>query len=210
MLARMETPSADRRAAPLPPEDRRREIVAAVIPLLLRRGAAVTSREMAAAAGVAEGTIFRVFPDKASVIVEAIRVSMDPAPAQAALARIPDDAPLEARLHEAVRVLLTWSGPVAALVGVLRTVGPPASPRPPAGPRVVAEATAAIRGALVEVLEPHRDRLRIAPAQAASVLHGLVFAAVHPAGTIGEGLDAAAIVDVLLHGVVAAPGDDRC
>ncbi|HUO45747.1 MAG TPA: helix-turn-helix domain-containing protein, partial [Acidimicrobiia bacterium] len=56
------------RAEPLAPEDRRQAIVEAVIPLLVERGASVTTREMAEAAGIAEGTIFRVFPDKCALI----------------------------------------------------------------------------------------------------------------------------------------------
>jgi len=199
---------ADRRAAPLPPEERRREIVDAIIPLLLERGAAVTSREMAEAAGVAEGTIFRVFPDKRSVIIAAIEVSLDPAPARAALAGIEQDLLLEAQLHEAVRILLAWSEPVAGLVGILRTLGPPASPGPPKGRAIVGEATTVIRRGLVELFERHRDQLRVSPAQAAAALHGLVFAAVHPVAGIGEGLDAGHIVDIVTRGVLAR--EDGC
>ena len=64
------------RAEPLAPDDRRRAIVEAVIPLLVERGATATTRQMAEAAGIAEGTIFRVFPDKAALIHEAVRVSL--------------------------------------------------------------------------------------------------------------------------------------
>ncbi len=43
---------------------RRAAIIAATLPLLLERGATVSAREIAEAAGIAEGTIFGVFPDK--------------------------------------------------------------------------------------------------------------------------------------------------
>ena len=66
------------RARPLSPEDRRAAILDAVIPLLIDHGAAVTTAEMAEAAGIAEGTIFRVFPDKASLLHAAIERSLDP------------------------------------------------------------------------------------------------------------------------------------
>ena len=52
------------RARPLPPDDRREAILEAIIPLLQERGRNVTSRELAEAAEVAEGTLFRAFGDK--------------------------------------------------------------------------------------------------------------------------------------------------
>ena len=59
------------------PEDRRRAIIAATVPLLEQHGAAVTTRQIADAAGIAEGTIFRVFPDKDSLIRDAIGSAFD-------------------------------------------------------------------------------------------------------------------------------------
>ena len=94
------------RAEPLPPDDRRRAIIEAVIPLFLERGMTVTTREMAEAAGIAEGTIFGVFPDKPSVVHEAVKVSMDPAPIQRAIDEIPASAPLNTQLEAAARILL--------------------------------------------------------------------------------------------------------
>ena len=41
---------------PLAPEDRRTAILAALIPLLVERGGDVTTKEIAQAAGIAEGT----------------------------------------------------------------------------------------------------------------------------------------------------------
>ncbi|MBN9326134.1 MAG: TetR family transcriptional regulator, partial [Cellulomonas sp.] len=45
----------------MPPDERRRAILRAVLPVVRERGADVTTRELAEAAGVAEGTLFRVF-----------------------------------------------------------------------------------------------------------------------------------------------------
>ena len=112
------------RAKPLPPDDRRKEIIEAVIPLLLDKGSTLTSREMAEAAGVSEGTVFSVFPDKASVIIEAVKVTMDPAPVRAALKGIPLNIPLEDQLELVAGVLLERSARVGTLVGVLRTMQP--------------------------------------------------------------------------------------
>ena len=45
-------------------EDRRAAIVEAALPLLIEHGANVTTSQIAAAAGIAEGTVFRAFGDK--------------------------------------------------------------------------------------------------------------------------------------------------
>ena len=62
-------------------------IVAATLPLLLEHGDRVTTRQIAEAAGIAEGTIFRVFADKDEIIVAVIEAALDPAPLEAALGR---------------------------------------------------------------------------------------------------------------------------
>src|SRR6476619_8493473 len=66
------------------PDDRRRAIVRALVPLLVERGGEVSTREIAQAAGIAEGTIFRVFPDKKSLMRAAAEEAINPADGQAA------------------------------------------------------------------------------------------------------------------------------
>src|SRR3954453_4219684 len=67
------------RAAPMAAEDRRQAIVEALIPLLVERGGEITTKEVARAAGIAEGTIFRVFPDKRAMLLAAAEEAINPA-----------------------------------------------------------------------------------------------------------------------------------
>lgn len=188
-----------RRARPLPAGDRRRAIVSAVLPLLVRHGSAVTTRQMAAAADVAEGTLFRVFADKHALIHHAIEQVMDPEPVCRALSGIAAENPFEAQLAEAARILAERSDEVVALLGVLRTLpgsgGTPRS-RPPL---FVSEFHDAVSAGLVDLFERNRARLTLEPAKAAAVLRGLVFARSALPGK--ENLTVDEVVAVLLSGV---------
>jgi AcrR family transcriptional regulator len=195
------TPKAGR-AEPLSPEARRLAIVEAVIPLLVDRGAAVTTAQMAEAAGIAEGTIFRVFPDKGAVIDEAIRVSIDPEPVQRQLSQIYTEAPLEAQLTEAALILIERFKNVVALLSIVRTLPRPEGPARHAGPPpFVAVANAAINDSLTELFERHRDRLRIESSRAAAAFRGLILAAGHPSLSLTERLTVDEIVAILLTGI---------
>jgi AcrR family transcriptional regulator len=69
---------------------RRRQIVEAVTPLFARKGfAGVTTREIAAAAGVSEGLVFRHFPTKAALCQEIIENARRAEPQLMRLAMLP-------------------------------------------------------------------------------------------------------------------------
>ncbi|MEA3502465.1 MAG: TetR/AcrR family transcriptional regulator [Actinomycetota bacterium] len=195
---------AHQRAKPLPADDRRRAIVEAVIPLLLEKGSTLTSREMAEAAGVAEGTIFSVFPDKQAVIIEAVKLTMDPAPFRAEMAGICETAPLRNQLGSVAAILLERSERVGTLVGVLRTIAPTGTEKPAGAHRFVMESNAAILTALTELFDHHRDDLRVEPKRAAVAFLGFVFANAHPLLVAADAMpDAPEIVDMLLNGIAA-------
>ncbi len=93
------------RAAALPIEERRSAIVAATLPLFLDQGAAVTTREIAEAACIAEGTIFRVFADKTALLDAVIEAALDTASTNDAMASISAELDFEHRLVAAVDIL---------------------------------------------------------------------------------------------------------
>src|SRR5450759_5146620 len=107
------------RAAPMTPDERRAAILRATVPLLSERGISVTTRELAEASGVAEGTLFRVFPDKSALLRAAVEQALDPAPVVSELAGIPPVVDPRVALTQAVRVVLSRSRDVAGLLVIL-------------------------------------------------------------------------------------------
>src|SRR5471030_1337437 len=93
------------RAQALPPYERRSMIVAATLPLLVEHGDRGTTSQIAEAAGIAEGTIFRAFADKDEVIAAVIESALDQEPLEAALIAIPADLPFEDRLAAAIVIM---------------------------------------------------------------------------------------------------------
>jgi AcrR family transcriptional regulator len=194
------------------PEERRETIVAALLPLLAQHGGGVTTRQIAEAAGIAEGTIFRVFPDKRALFLAAAEETMNPPRGREELA----DA-LAAAVGLRARVVVTVERLVArmekgmlvmmALRSVFMAEGPPDrdAGQPPGPPAFVVEANQQLLANLTDLLfTPHADELRVPPERAALVLRSLVFGAWHPGMPHGDAaLTPEHVADVLLDGVAA-------
>ena len=91
------------RARPLPPAERRASLIAATRQLILEHGPDVTTRQVATAAGVAEGTLFRVFPTRRDLITATIADQLSPKRLAAAL----DVTPPASDLDEATETCLS-------------------------------------------------------------------------------------------------------
>jgi AcrR family transcriptional regulator len=163
------------RAAPLSPDARRASIIAATLPLLRRYGREVTTSQIALAAGVAEGTLFGVFPDKEALITAAVASAFDPTADEAEMARIDPQLPLRDKLITAIETLQRRVGEIWQLFSMLG-LSPPAARRPP--PAQVDESR--LRAALAKLFAPHRDEIRCAPEEAARFLRAIAFAGTHP------------------------------
>ncbi|MFU8887852.1 MAG: TetR/AcrR family transcriptional regulator [Trueperaceae bacterium] len=192
-----------RRAPPLPPNDRRDAIVDAVAPLLISRGAAVTTREMAEAAGVAEGTLFSVFEDKRALVLAAIRHRLDPLPTRAAIAAAEAPGDLAATLTAVADRLLPRLDEVRALAAVLHGLPPAPKRDGRLGAAVLETWHAAVHEGIATLLRPHEAYLRLPAERAAAVFAALLFASRPLYGPPRPTLATFELVDVFLHGAVA-------
>ena len=186
-------------------EQRRAAIIEATLPLLRTSGHAVTTRQIAEASGIGEGTIFRVFQDKAELVDACLGATFDQGPTLELFAAIDRGLPLEARLVQAVRILQDRLLSVVELLMALGFPGPPENQdRRRMDPRA-RSGHGQLLAAMAELIAPEADRLRLSPTEVARIVRLLTFAASHPKITDAEPMTAEQIVSVLLHGVLA-PG----
>ncbi|WP_202925968.1 TetR/AcrR family transcriptional regulator [Goekera deserti] len=189
------------RARRMPPDERREALVCAALPLVLEHGPAVTTRQIAEAAAVAEGTIFRVFEDKDALVRVVAERVLDPAPLLRELAAIDRTLDLRDRVTAVVQALQRRLSGIFPLVDALGLSAPRAADD--RGPRPVDEQFLV---AVVDVIGADLHRLRVHPMEFAATLRLLTFSATHPRINGGAPLSADQIVAVLLDGMLA----DRC
>jgi AcrR family transcriptional regulator len=198
------------RARPLSPEERRAAIIAATVPLLTTHGGDVSTRLIAEAAGVAEGTIFRVFPDKRALFhAVAEHVMNPPGDRDDMAATLADLSTLRDKVVRVVERMEVRSYQVMTVMMALRSVWMSDAAEhgdrdhQPGPPKFLIEARQHLLDNLTELLfAPHADQLRIAPEQAALALRSLVLGSRHPGMPASERhLTADEVADVLLLGV---------
>ncbi|MEQ7124440.1 TetR/AcrR family transcriptional regulator [Actinopolymorpha sp. B11F2] len=192
------------------PEDRRAALIDATIPLVATHGSNVTTRQIAEAAGIAEGTIFRVFPDKAALIQAALTVALDTAPLLDEIGRIDLDLPLSERMTRLTGILQRR---LIQIIGLITAVGMHHPPDDVEAHRAKVRPTnELIHEAIARVLEPDRDELRCSLHHAARLVRLVTFSGSHFMITDGDLLTPEEIAAVLLDGVRRhhPPGEHRC
>ncbi len=184
------------RATPLPPADRRQALVEATLPLLLEHGRSVTTRQIAAAAGVAEGTIFRVFDSKDALVEAVLERQFDPAPFLDEVARIDRDLDLHDRLVAFITLLQQRFEGIFTLMAAVGMRKPPSLLSDPELRRRLAQ------GGLATLLAPDADRFRYPLEKVVDLVRMLTFSGSHPHISEGRPLSPEEIATVVLHGLL--------
>jgi AcrR family transcriptional regulator len=118
-----ESPPRRRRAPAMSTEDRQEAIALAAIPLLAEHGTHVTTGQIAKAAGIAEGTIFRVFKDKQELLDFCVLRAFRTRELVERINAISVDQPLTSRLIEAMTMIDDMAARLGALMHTLGATG---------------------------------------------------------------------------------------
>src|SRR5262249_1612666 len=189
------------------PQERREMLVAATLPLVAQHGLKVTTRQIAEAAGVAEGTIFRVFPDKDALVRAAVAKALDPDPVMAELAVVDMGLDLRDRLVVVTGILQRR---IVTVFNLMISVGMHHPPKDIDEHRARAKPqNADIMAESGRLLDPDRDLLRRPVADVALILRLLTFAGSHPLINDGRMLTAEEITDVVLNGTLRHGDETR-
>lgn len=193
-----------RRAAPLPPQERREALIRAAIEIIRERHTLPTTRQIAQAAGVAEGTIFRVFANKDEFFDAVLDRTFDSGPMHAELEKIDGDAGLESVMIELVGLLQGRFQEIFDIMGAFSMVGPPERFRDPERQR---RQEAEVGSCVLQLLDPYADQLRLPAREVARLLHLLTFSGSHKHINDGRVLQPKEIVQTILYGVSAPAGN---
>lgn len=183
------------------PDDRRAAIVDVALPLLREHGPSVTTRQVAEAAGIAEGTVFRAFGSKDELVRACAAAVFDSAPVVAELRAIDHGLTLDERLVAGVAVMRRHVEQIVGLVSVLHHAG--IHPQVEAGRRRGAS-DPAVDAAFVDLVGDDAATLRRPVEEVVGLLSLLTLSSVHPLLSTRR-LEPEEIVDVVLDGTRRRP-----
>ena len=175
-------------------EARQDMIIGVVIPLILEHGRDLTSKQIAEACGIAEGTVFRAFGDKETLITAAVERYLDPLALRTSLRSIDPDLSLDDKLAAIMGLLRDRFAGVIRMMSALGQSG--------ARPRREGSDPNDFAKAIAELLAPHRDELRIDAEQVAQFARVIAFASALPVFGDSIPLSSGQLLDLFQHGVM--------
>jgi AcrR family transcriptional regulator len=190
-------PAKTARARPLSVDDRRASIIDAVIPLLIEHGRGVTTRQIADAAGIAEGTVFRAFADKDALIDAAVAKFLDPAPINEALGAIEPQLTLEQKVND---ILFILRSRMTGVLGIMNAVGMSGRPRTPSNRENFYELIGAALAPDLAQLHAPIDRI-------AQFVRLVAFSASIPRFNEGGEISTADLARLVTHGIAGLPAE---
>lgn len=191
----------------MPPDARREALVDVTLRLMREHGRDVTTKQIAEAAGVAEGTIFRVVDTKDELLAAAVQRAFEPGDLVTRIEEIDPDLPLEQRLARLVSILQQRFRATFALMQRVGLVRPPDHLHD--SPEAVAW-RARLEALITGVVGPDAERLCCPVDHFVHLLRLLTFAGSHEQIADGRLLTPEQVVDTLLHGLLAPTGTHRC
>jgi len=182
----------------MPPDERKRAIVEAALPLLREHGKDTTTRQIAEAAGIAEGTIFRVFTTKDEILEAALAQCFDPYAFIGDLESVDITLPLRERLVTLTGLMQRRFVDIFSLMTAMAMQGPPQHH----GIEDAAEWRRRTLELMVGLLEPDADQFRVPLDDVVRTLRLLTFSGSHPHISDQRLMTPDEIVDVVLHGTL--------
>jgi AcrR family transcriptional regulator len=186
------------RARPMSHEERRSELTDVTLRLLRVHGRAVTTRHIAEAAGIAEGTIFRAFVSKDELIDAAVARAFEPGDLVARIEEIDREQPLRDRLLKVVAILQQRFRATFGLMQKMELVGPPAHVHD--SDTVIAWRTR-LGALLTDVVGDDAEQLTVPVDEFIHVLRLLAFAGSHDKIADGRLMTPEQVVDTVLLGL---------
>ncbi|RMB61693.1 TetR/AcrR family transcriptional regulator [Tessaracoccus antarcticus] len=175
------------RAAPMPPEQRRAAIVDAALDLMEANGPELTTRMVAEAAGVAEGTIFRVFPTLPDLLGATYSEFLSRERLMVSLEAVELGDTLESKTLGCVRGIVDYFSHIHSVLPPPKHESAP-SPNAACVRDAHKERFADLRDWVVATISPHTDELTISPENYSHFLKALAMgmAMARPGGLTPE------------------------